>query len=105
MGIRQDVNVTTRVTYQLDGVDPTPYPYYSPPTKSYEIKPHLFTVPDNGIVPIQIDIPSNATSISLTVRTKTLFRNDPSREKTNTLESALCIDPDQPKHAAQAYPD
>ena len=29
----------------------------------------------------------------------------PSREKTNIIDSALSIDPDQPKHAAQANPD
>ena len=30
---------------------------------------------------------------------------EPSREKTNNVDSALSIDPDQPKHAVQAYPD
>ena len=29
----------------------------------------------------------------------------PSREKINIVDSALSIDPDQPKHATQAYPD
>ena len=27
-----------------------------------------------------------------------------SRKKTNIVDSALSIDPDQPKHAAQVYP-
>ena len=30
---------------------------------------------------------------------------DLSREKTRIVVSALSINPDQPKHAAQAYPD
>ena len=30
---------------------------------------------------------------------------EPSREKTNIVDSALSIDPDQPKHAAQDNPD
>ena len=29
----------------------------------------------------------------------------PSREKINSVDSALSIDPYQPKHATQAYPD
>ena len=29
----------------------------------------------------------------------------PSREKINIVDSAQSIDPDQPKHATQAYPD
>ena len=31
--------------------------------------------------------------------------NEPSCEKTNIVDYALSIDPGQPKHAAQAYPD
>ena len=30
---------------------------------------------------------------------------EPTREKTNTMDSALSIDPDQPKHVTQANPD
>ena len=30
---------------------------------------------------------------------------EPSREKTNIVDSALSIDPDQPKHALEACPD
>ena len=33
------------------------------------------------------------------------YNFEPSREKTNIVDSALSFDPDQPKHAAQAYPD
>ena len=32
-------------------------------------------------------------------------RHEVFREKTNIMHSALSIDPDQPKHAAQANPD
>ena len=31
--------------------------------------------------------------------------NEPSSEKTNIEHSAISIDPDQPKHAARAYPN
>ena len=34
-----------------------------------------------------------------------LNNNEPFREKTNIMDSALSIVPDQPKHAAQANPD
>ena len=33
------------------------------------------------------------------------FTYEPSREKTNIVDSASSIDQDQPKHAAQAYQD
>ena len=32
-------------------------------------------------------------------------KNEPSHEKINSVDSALSIDPDQPKNAAQANPD
>ena len=35
----------------------------------------------------------------------TCNKNEPSREKTSIVDSAKSIDPDQPKHAAQAYPE
>jgi hypothetical protein len=35
--------------------------------KNYKIADHSFTVPDSGVVPVQVDIPGNATSISLHV--------------------------------------
>ena len=35
---------------------------------------------------------------------KLAFINEPSREKTNIVDSALIIDPDQSKHAAQVNP-
>lgn len=68
MGMREDVNVSTTVTYEVPtNTQTTPYPWYQPPTRTYKLKNKVFTVPDTGIVAIQVDIPGNATHISLNV--------------------------------------
>ncbi|CAC5388514.1 CD109 [Mytilus coruscus] len=64
-GAKSSVVVHTTVTYQLPEPSPTPKYYYYPQTKNYAITDRSFTVPDSGVVPIQVDIPDNATSISL----------------------------------------
>ena len=70
-GSRQQVNVSTSVTWQEKMITPstTPYPWYQqyPRTHNYNLPPHLFTVPDTGVVAVQLDIPENATKISLSV--------------------------------------
>lgn len=63
---REDVRVSTSVTYQDKGVDPTPYPWYQPPTHSESLPEVNLVVPDGGIVPIQVSIPDNATHVSIT---------------------------------------
>ncbi|XP_071127944.1 CD109 antigen-like isoform X2 [Mytilus edulis] len=64
MGAKSSVVVHTTVTYQLPEPTTTPK-YYYPQSRTYTIKDRTFTVPDSGVVPIQVDIPDNATSISL----------------------------------------
>lgn len=66
MGAKSSVVVHTTVTYQLPEPTTTPK-YYYPQSRTYTIKDRTFTVPDSGVVPIQVDIPDNATSISLRV--------------------------------------
>ena len=69
-GSRQQVNVSTRVTWQ-EMITPstTPYPWYQqyPYNHIYYLPNNLFTVPDSGVVAVQIDIPENATYIMLGV--------------------------------------
>ncbi|XP_052794993.1 CD109 antigen-like isoform X3 [Mya arenaria] len=64
---RESLHVKTRATYREQGVDPTPYPWYQAPSHSYFLPEESLIVPDNGILPIQVDIPDNSTSISITV--------------------------------------
>ncbi|KAL3880815.1 hypothetical protein ACJMK2_033022, partial [Sinanodonta woodiana] len=64
-GAKHQVSVTTRVTYDLPGVTPTPYAFYNPPQQTYNLPSMNYTLPDNGIVAIQVDIPNNATHINL----------------------------------------
>lgn len=65
MGTRQDVNVSTSVTYELKGQDPTPYSRQGAPTRNYTLKNKVFTVPNSGSVAIQVDTPKNSTHINL----------------------------------------
>lgn len=67
MGTRSQVVLHTTVTYELPAPSTTPKYYYGPQTRNYKIADKSFTVPDSGIVPVQVDIPDNATSISLHV--------------------------------------
>ena len=66
-GPRQDVKLSTSITYELPGQNPTPYPYYYPQTSTYSLPDKMYTVPDNGIVEIRVDIPVNASRVALTV--------------------------------------
>ena len=66
-GTRPPVVIQTTVTYELPEPSPTPRYYYGPRTSNYKIADHSFTVPDSGVVPVQVDIPGNVTSISLHV--------------------------------------
>ncbi|XP_048243531.1 CD109 antigen-like isoform X5 [Haliotis rufescens] len=62
----QRVTVSTRVTSQIKQTT-TPAFYY-PRTTSYTIPDQTFSVPDTGLVPIEVHIPANASSVSLTVK-------------------------------------
>ncbi|XP_052253498.1 CD109 antigen-like isoform X15 [Dreissena polymorpha] len=62
-GVREDVRVTVTCFYQDKGEATTPYPWYEPPRHRYMLPEQTLTVPDNGIVPIQVDIPKNSTSV------------------------------------------
>ena len=44
----------------------------------------------------------NINSVQQVRQTASIY--EPSREKTNIMASAKCIDQDQPAHSAQAYP-
>lgn len=75
MGTKSQVVLHTTVTYELPEPSTTPKYYYGPQTKTYNIADQTFTVPDSGIVPIQVDIPDNATQISLRVSNITCFKS------------------------------
>ncbi|XP_071088370.1 CD109 antigen-like isoform X4 [Haliotis cracherodii] len=62
----QRVTVSTRVTSQIKQTT-TPAFYY-PRTTSYTIPDQTFSVPDTGLVPIEVHVPANASSVSLTVK-------------------------------------
>ena len=66
-GRRQAVNVSTRVTYEFNKPATTPYPWFQPQTINHNLANQIFTVPDTGIVPIQINIPQNSTAVNLNV--------------------------------------
>ncbi|KAL4230965.1 hypothetical protein ACF0H5_011338 [Mactra antiquata] len=66
MGLRKDLSITSRSTYE-DVVTSTPYPWYTPPQHTYELPKQTAVIPDNGIVPIQVDIPENSTHMEITV--------------------------------------
>ena len=66
-GRREDVNVSARVTYMLPELESTPYPWYYPARNYMDLPNKIYSVPDSGLVAIQLNMPFNATSISLTV--------------------------------------
>ncbi|KAJ8297468.1 hypothetical protein KUTeg_023999 [Tegillarca granosa] len=72
LGARKSLTVKTTVTYELPTPTPTPLYFYGPQTRQYHIPDHTFTVPDTGIVPVQVDIPENATNINLNVQYGTI---------------------------------
>ncbi|XP_071088381.1 CD109 antigen-like isoform X2 [Haliotis cracherodii] len=62
----QRVTVSTRVTSQIKQT--TTHAFYYPRTTSYTIPDQTFSVPDTGLVPIEVHLPANASSVSLTVK-------------------------------------
>ncbi|XP_067663894.1 CD109 antigen-like isoform X3 [Haliotis asinina] len=62
----QRVTVSTRVTSQIK--ETTTHAFYYPRTTSYAIPDQTFSVPDTGLVPIEVQVPSNASSVSLTAK-------------------------------------
>ncbi|OWF38489.1 CD109 antigen-like [Mizuhopecten yessoensis] len=63
-GSNKSLIVHTRVTTILPETA-TPINYYYPRTMNYQLPDQSFTVTDTGLVQAKIDIPHNATSISL----------------------------------------
>ncbi|XP_060062599.1 CD109 antigen-like [Ylistrum balloti] len=59
--------VQTRVTANLPETTTLPF-YYGQRTTSYQLHDQSFTLTDTGLVQAKIDIPHNATSISLTFK-------------------------------------
>ncbi|XP_060581140.1 CD109 antigen-like isoform X3 [Ruditapes philippinarum] len=64
-GKRESLIVKVQPTWQENSGTSTPYPWYSAPQHSYYMADQTFTVPDAGIVPIQVDIPENSTHINV----------------------------------------
>ena len=73
MGPRDDVNVSASVTYQLPKLASTPYPWYYPARNYMDLPNKIYSVPESGLVAIQLTMPLNATSISLTVSDTSFF--------------------------------
>ena len=63
----QTVSITTTVTAEYPRESTTPYAYYQPRTMNFKLQPKTVTLPDNGLVPLQLNIPSNATNINVHV--------------------------------------
>ncbi|KAK3100069.1 hypothetical protein FSP39_014251 [Pinctada imbricata] len=64
-GAKTQLSMATSVTYELPEPSTTPLYYFGPRTKNYNLPAQTFTVPDTGVVPVQITIPDNATNINL----------------------------------------
>nr|ADA77516.1 thioester-containing protein-E [Azumapecten farreri] len=63
-GSSKSLTVHTSVTANLPETT-TPLYYYGPRTMNYQLPDQSFTITDTGLVQAKIDIPDNATSISL----------------------------------------
>ncbi|XP_076447000.1 CD109 antigen-like [Babylonia areolata] len=63
----QSVTIGATVTAELPTPGTTPYPYYYPRTTTFHLPDLSLSIPQNGLVPIQLTVPGNATSISLHV--------------------------------------
>ncbi|XP_046542511.1 LOW QUALITY PROTEIN: CD109 antigen-like [Haliotis rubra] len=57
------LRVSTRVTAEIK--ETTTPMYYSPRTTSFNLPDQIFSVPDSGLVPVEVNIPTNATRVSL----------------------------------------
>ena len=66
-GTKAMLTVRPTITYELPEPKTTPLYYWGPRTSNYFMAEQTFTVPDTSVVPVQIVIPDNATSVSLQV--------------------------------------
>ncbi|XP_053399007.1 CD109 antigen-like [Mercenaria mercenaria] len=64
-GKRQALTVKVQSTYEDTVTGTTPYPWFSPLQHTYYMPEQTFTVPDTGIVHIQVDIPDNTIHINV----------------------------------------
>nr|XP_034324217.1 CD109 antigen isoform X1 [Crassostrea gigas]XP_034324218.1 CD109 antigen isoform X1 [Crassostrea gigas] len=64
-GTRQPVVLHNTITAQLPTPSTTPQYYWGPHTNNYKLDDQTFTIPDTGVVALQLQIPENATSVSL----------------------------------------
>lgn len=55
------------VTAPLPTPSTTPQYYWGPQTTNYNLDDQTLTLPDTGVVAVQIQIPENASSVSLRV--------------------------------------
>nr|AVP12646.1 CD109 antigene-like protein 1 [Littorina littorea] len=62
--VGQSVTIKTTVTAELPAPTTTHY-YYSPRTMSFHLADQRLTLNDNGLIPLQLSIPSNATNINV----------------------------------------
>ncbi|XP_071088378.1 CD109 antigen-like [Haliotis cracherodii] len=59
----QKVRVSTRVTAEIE--EKTTPMYYFPRTTSFSLPDKILSVPDTGLVPVEVNIPTNGTRVSL----------------------------------------
>ncbi|XP_022321696.2 CD109 antigen-like isoform X2 [Crassostrea virginica] len=64
-GTKQSVIVHETVTAPLPTPSTTPQYYWGPQTTNYNLDDQTLTLPDTGVVAVQIQIPENASSVSL----------------------------------------
>ncbi|XP_062608191.1 CD109 antigen-like isoform X3 [Saccostrea cucullata] len=65
MGTKKSVVIHETVTAELPPPSTTPRYYWGPQTMNYKLDDQTFTLPDTGVVAIQVQVPENATSLSL----------------------------------------
>ncbi|XP_048758952.2 CD109 antigen-like isoform X2 [Ostrea edulis] len=64
-GRKESVVLHNTVTAELPPPSTTPLYYYGPQSMNYKLADQTFTLPDTGVVAIQVQIPENATRVSL----------------------------------------
>eukprot|EP00105_Crassostrea_gigas_P038152 XP_019922300.1 PREDICTED: CD109 antigen-like [Crassostrea gigas] len=64
-GTKQSVVLHNTISAQLPTPSTTPQFYWGPQTTNYKLDDQTFTLPDTGVVTVQVQIPENATSVSL----------------------------------------
>ncbi|CAL1545212.1 unnamed protein product [Lymnaea stagnalis] len=64
-GVEQ-VKISIKVTAELPGVTPTPYYWYVNPTENRDLPGQSLSIPSNGLVAIQVDVPADAKDVHIT---------------------------------------